>query len=255
MNYTQLGPTAGKRLLVVGGCGGIGQAVVAGGLANGLAVAVFDLPNSLIKAPVPAAVLTFAVDATKEFDLAKAMQQLLEHWGGIDYLVNLVGYIDAFDTISAMDNKAWRKMLEGNLDSCMLTCKITAPYLQMGGAIVNMSSGLGFVGRVGYGPYTAAKAAVSALTKTLAVELAPDIRVNAVAPGAVLTPFLQGGLANDQKERPNERMDLDTYKQMVPLGTIAEPKEVAAPILFLLGPGASHITGQTIHINGGALMI
>ena len=94
------------------------------------------------------------------------------------------------------------------------------------------------------------------MTKTLASELAPNIRVNAVAPGAVQTAFLSGGLGHEGDEGlPPSRVDLEAYKKIVPLGTVARPEEIAAPILFLLGEGASHMTGQTLHINGGAMMV
>jgi len=118
-----------------------------------------------------------------------------------------------------------------------------------------MSSGLGFVGRSNYSAYSASKAAVVSLTKTLAAELAPNIRVNAVAPGAVNTAFLSGGTGRGgEKGKAAARVDLEAYKKVVPLQELAEPEDIAAPILFLLSDGARQITGETLHINGGALM-
>ena len=118
-----------------------------------------------------------------------------------------------------------------------------------------MSSGLGFGGMKNYAPYSAAKAAIVSLSKTLANELAPTIRVNCVAPGAVQTAFLSGGLGHGGKiGKTAKRVDLAAYKKLVPLGTVATPEEIAAPIMFLLSEGAKHITGETLHVNGGAMM-
>ena len=256
MNYCRLGPEKGKKILIIGGCGGIGQAVIEGAIAHELEIAVFDLPISIKRCPPPKNVKIFEVDATKMKDLAKATKQLMEHWQSLDYLVNLVGFITEFNPITNYSESGWGEMIDGNLKSCFLSCKAIIPHLNEGGAIVNMSSGLGFVGREGYAPYSAAKAALVALTKTLATELAPAIRVNAVAPGAVQTAFLSGGLAHSEAtDKAAKRLDIENYKKIVPLQEIAQAREIALPILFLLGNAARHITGETLHINGGALMV
>ena len=102
-----------------------------------------------------------------------------------------------------------------------------------------------------YGPYSAAKAAVVALTRTLAREQAPRIRCNCVSPGGINTPFLTGGTGRDRVE---QRLRVEDYEKKVPLGRIGEPEDVTGPILFLLSPAASYITVQVLKINGGALM-
>lgn len=255
MNFTKLTPSAGKKLLLVGGCGGIGRAVMQGALENELEVAVFDLPRAIKKFPPPSTVKYWTVDAQAKEPLAQAVDELMEDWGHLDFLVNLAGYITSFGPVQSFDAVDWKNMQDGNLHPTLFACQLAIPHLRPGGAIVNMSSGLGFGGRPGYGPYSLAKAGLISLTKTLASELAPNIRVNAVAPGAVQTAFLSGGLGHEGDEGlPPKRVDLEAYKRIVPLGTVAKPEEIAAPILFLLGDGASHITGQTLHINGGALM-
>ncbi|MEN0046963.1 MAG: SDR family oxidoreductase [Bacteroidota bacterium] len=245
-------PKLGQKLLIIGGCGGIGRAVVKMALEQGLEVAVFDLPQSIEKHPPPENVLVFGIDATQERELKGAFSDLLKKWEQLDFLVNLVGFIAAFKKLEDLSVEEWKETMDGNLKSLFLCCKTAIPYLAKGGAIVNMSSGLALIGRPNYAPYSAAKAAILSLTKTLAAELAPDIRVNAVAPGAVQTDFLTGGLGRSQTE---QRVDLEFYKKLVPLQTIAQAEEIAAPILFLLSEGARHITGQTLHVNGGGLMI
>ena len=253
--YLSLNPIPNKNLLIIGGCGGIGQAIIQHALENKLNVAVFDLKKSIKQSPPPKEVMAFKADATKKKELQKAMKKLSKKWDGIDYLVNLVGFITEFNPIEEYSEDGWQAMIGGNINPTFLGNQVVIPYLSKGGAIVNMTSGLGFGGMKGYGPYSASKAAIVSLTKTLANELAPYIRVNCVAPGAVQTAFLSGGLGHGGKMgKAAKRVNLAAYKKIVPLGTIATPAEIAAPIMFLLGEGAKHITGETLHINGGAMM-
>jgi 3-oxoacyl-[acyl-carrier protein] reductase len=112
------------------------------------------------------------------------------------------------------------------------------------------------LGNEGYAPYAIAKNAIITLTRTLAKELAPSIRVNCVAPGAVQTPFLGKGTGRGGKQGDMpERVDIEVFKKLVPLKRIAQPSDVAEPILFLMSDAARYITGQTLHINGGAMMV
>lgn len=250
-----LHPSPNKNLLIIGGCGGIGQAVIQQALENKLKVAVFDLKRSIKQCPPPKEVLVFKANATSKKQLQKAIKKLMKEWSGIDYLVNLVGFITEFNPIENYSERGWHEMIVGNINTTFLGNQVAIPYLNKAGAIVNMSSGLGFGGMKNYAPYSAAKAAIVSLTKTLANELAPNIRVNCVAPGAVQTAFLSGGLGyGGEVGKTAKRVDLEAYKKLVPLGTVATPEEIAAPIMFLLGEGAKHITGETIHINGGAMM-
>lgn len=176
---------------------------------------------------------------------------VIEHFklDKITGLVCLSGSINHFGKVVDLQEEQWKEVFDISFKSCFNACKAFAPLLAKSeqSAIVNMSSGLAFGGQTNYGPYTNAKAAINALTRTLATELAPQTRVNSIAPGAVDTPFIysDGEL----------RFDLDNYLNIVPLKCLAKPKEIADLILFLLSNSASHITGQCIHINGGAMMI
>lgn len=119
--------------------------------------------------------------------------------------------------------------------------------------MVMMVSGLAAFTRPGYGPYAACKAAMVSMTKTLALEAAPAIRVNAVGPGAVDTAFLRGGTGrSDEDEAP--RLDIEAYAAMIPLRRIAVAEDVVGPTLFLLGPDSAYMTGQVLWVNGGAYM-
>ena len=111
-----------------------------------------------------------------------------------------------------------------------------------------MSSGLAFGGMKKYGPYATAKSSINTLMKTLANEWAPMVRVNSVAPGGIDTKFLIN-------EQGTHRIKKEQYIQVVPQKRLGRPDEVASTILFLLSDASSHITGQCIHINGGALIL
>ena len=129
------------------------------------------------------------------------------------------------------------------------------PLLQAGRApsLVQASSGLGQYIRPGFGGYATAKAGLIAVTKTLALEWAPGIRVNAVGPGAVDTAFLRGGTGRSDEAQPLH-FALDSYTNAIPMKRLAVPDDVAGPIMFLLGSDSAYMTGQVLWINGGAYM-
>lgn len=255
-NRWRLAPPAGARLAVVGGCGGIGRAVVRAAMDSGLRVAVLDLPRSMEEHPPPSSVLCIPLDATNAEQVERAFGAVRAAWGGLDGLVNLAGFTSGSNPVDRLEPARWEEVLDGSLRTTFLCCRAAIPLLRPGGgAIVNMSSGLSCIGRPGYAAYSSAKAGIEALTRILAAENGPGIRVNTVAPGAIRTAFLSGGTGRGGEESADpSRVDLDEYVKLVPAGRIGEPEDVAAPILFLLGEAASYISGQVLHINGGALM-
>ena len=244
-----------KRIAVLGGCGGIGRELVTLAQARGASVAVLDLQASLERHPIDGNVLGVAVDATDEQSLTAAFAQLDEQWGALDGFVNLCGFMHENQAIGSMPTAVWSESINGNLNSMFLAAHAALPLLAKGNssAIVHASSGLGQYIRPGYGAYAVAKAGVIALTKTLALENAPNVRVNAVAPSAVDTAFLRGGTGRSD-ENDDLQMDMDAYVNMIPLKRIATPVDIVEPILFLLGSGSSYMTGQVLWINGGAYM-
>ena len=143
-------------------------------------------------------------------------------------------------------------MVDGNLGSSYLLNRAAVPRLARrgGGSVVNVASGLATRVLPGFGPYSASKAGLIALTKAVAVENAPAIRANAVAPAAVDTDFLVGGTG---RERTESHLDREGYMKMIPMRRLGVPADVVGPILFLLGPASAYMTGQTLYINGGAL--
>jgi 3-oxoacyl-[acyl-carrier protein] reductase len=253
-NLTAFAPAPGDRLLVVGGCGGIGRCLVKTALNYDLEVAVFDLKSSLQANPLPTGVLSWEVDATDRENMDYAMQELQHKWQYLNGLVNLAGYMGEKHPLENFPEDAWDAVFDASYRSTLNSCRAALPLLNQSestASIVNMSSGLANVCNPGYGPYSSAKAAIVALTKTIAKESAPNIRCNAVSPGGINTAFLTGGTGREQTAA---RISPEEYAKLVPLARLGEPEDVVGPILFLLSQSACYMTGQTLNIDGGALM-
>jgi len=241
-----------RKIVALGGAGGIGRALVARLLAGGDEVCVIDLPASLERHQPPCDAIP--VDLQDEASVLEAAASLKALWGGMDCFVNLAGYNSLTLPVAETDTSYFDDVLSGNLRGTFLAAKAFLPLLDgPAPAVVNVTSGLGSFIRPNFGSYAAAKAGVIALTKTLALEWAPRVRVNAVGPGAVDTAFLRGGTGRSD-ERANEALDFGPYIAAIPLKRLAEPADVVGPILFLLGPDAAYMTGQVLWINGGAYM-
>lgn len=251
IDFARLGPPAGSRLLVAGGCGGIGRGLVAAALDTGLEVAVMDLAATAERHEPPSGAAFYPLDATDEVSVHTAFASLTERWDGIDAVVNLIGYANAAIPLTELTADGWDDVLNGNVRSAFFVAKSAMPLLRARrGAMVLTSSGLGFRGMAGYGPYTASKAAVVGMTKTLAYENAPDVRVNAIAPGAVDTAFLVGGTGRVEDDAP-QRSDLAPLIKANPMRRLGVVDDIVGPILFLCGPAGRWLSGQTLHLNGG----
>lgn len=252
-----LGPAPGTRALVVGGCGGIGRSYVDGLVAHGCRVAVLDLQQAFDTAPLPPEVDFAAVDVTRAAAYGEAFRVAVAQLGGLDVLAHLVGINPAHETIADIEAGDLRRIMDVNLHSALTAARLGIDAMRAsGGAMVFVSSGLALNPEPTFGGYAMSKAALIALVKTVAKENAPAIRCNAVAPGLVDTAFLSGGTGADEERDHLKDMGglADRIVASIPMGRIARPEEVAAPMLFLSGPGSAHMTGQILHINGGRLM-
>lgn len=246
-DFRRLGPPPGSHMVVAGGCGGIGRGVVRAALESDLRVTVLDLAASQARHPVPAGVDFHAIDAFDPVSIDTAFGRV----GAFDVLVMLVGFNHDLAPVDARSLESWDEVIAGNLRAAFLICRAAVPRMKDGGAIVNMSSGLATRVLAGYGPYAASKAGVIALTKALAVENAPRLRANAVAPSAIDTAFLAGGTGRVDNE--NWQRDFSQYLQAIPLRRLGVVEDVVGPILFLAGPAARYMTGQVLYVNGGGL--
>lgn len=179
-------------------------------------------------------------------DLSETLaDRTVAEFGRIDVWVNNVGGSDEKTTRALIDtpDEVFRAQLELNLTTAFQGCKAAARRMRPGGSIVNISSGAGMRGSPFTGPYAAAKAGMNNLSQTLALELAPDIRVNTVAPGPVATEAFDEVL--------NTAGQLDSIAATIPLGRMGTPDDIAAAVVYFASDASSWVTGQLLLVAGG----
>ena len=188
------------------------------------------------------------VDVTQEGAVRAAFDRIISDHGRLDVLVNVAGGSLHRHKIEEFPLEHWRAVIDLNLTSTFLCCRAVVGLMksQKSGAIVNISSDIGFSGDASRSAYAAAKAGIVALTKTLALELAPfNVRANAVAPGRIATPRVRATYSD---------ADWEAAAKRIPLGHAGEPEDVAEAVAYLVSDAAKHMTGQTLHVNGGRIM-
>ena len=167
-------------------------------------------------------------------------------FGGLDIFVANAGVWPAEETpLAALSLDRWRATLHANLDSVFLSTRAMLPLVRPGGRVVIVSSTAGQRGEAFHADYAASKGALISLTKSLAIEYAPDITVNCVAPGWVDTEMAAPAFAPQNREQ---------IRAGIPIGRIATAEDVAGPILFLCSALARHITGEVLNVNGGSVL-
>jgi len=238
-----------KVILVTGGSRGIGASIVRRFAEEGAKV-YFTYRSSQEDAAKLADsfqargnIHYFPCDVRKKDDVEKTVDQILEKEDRIDVLVNNAGVIRDGLFLTLQDED-WTEVMDTNLGSVYFFCKAVARQMMMqgGGRIINISSVIGELGGFGQANYAASKGAINAFTKSLAAEFASkQVTVNAVSPGMV----------NTQMSGAARAAFGDKIKERIPLGSFAEPEEIASVVAFLASDEARYITGQIITVDGG----
>jgi 3-oxoacyl-[acyl-carrier protein] reductase len=249
---------SGKRAFVTGGGRGIGRATALLLARAGASVAVGyrtrkEEADETIKAVKGGGgrrrAVSIAGDLGDPAAAPRAVDEAAGALGGLDILVVNHGVWPPDEVpVARMTDAQWDGTMRANLDAVLYVCRAALPRLPDGGKIVLVSSTAGQRGEAFHADYAATKGAVIAFTKSLAVELAPRINVNCVAPGWVDTEMSEAPYARDGGRGKRE------IERTIPLGRVATAEEVAGPIVFLCSDLARHVTGEVLNVNGGSVL-
>lgn len=243
----------GKVALITGGARGIGFAIAQVLAQSRAAVVLTDIDVEAGQAAAAqleqagAQCVFVELNTVDPDSCGNAVRQAVQHFGRLDIQVNNAGISRPMDSLE-MPADLWNRIIGINLSGVFFSSQAAARQMIAqgnGGSIISLSSMAGLVGFPMRAPYCAAKAGVVALTQTLACEWAPhNIRVNAVAPGYVMTDLVRTNVASGA-------VDLDVVNKRTPLGRVADPVEIANVVAMLASDQASYVTGETVSIDGG----
>ena len=234
-----------KRVLITGGASGIGAATAARFLEEGSAVVVLDRDakgRAHIQSQLPKLAGTVDADVSNLKEVQAAFAEAVRLMGGVDVLINNAGISIRHNFLDITPDE-WDKTIAVNLTGVFYVAQTAARHMwdRGSGVILQTASTNGVMGYPFYADYNATKAGVIELTKSMALELAPKVRVCAVAPGYVLTPM--------QRAEYTDEM-LDAVNRKIPLGRHAKPEEIAALFAYLASDDAAFVTGHVYTIDG-----
>ena len=244
----------GRRALVTGGSRGIGAATATILAECGANVGIgyrtrADDAAEVVRRLAALGVTAFAhaADLSEPAGAEALVERTVREFGGLDIAVVNAGLWPAEERpVASLEDDRWRRTLAENVDAMFFTARAVVNALGAGGRMVMVSSTAGQRGEALHADYAASKGAMISFVKSLAIELAPrDITVNCVAPGWVDTEMAAPAYGDGNRER---------IAKSIPLGRIATPRDIAAPIVFLCSEGARHITGEVLNVNGGSVL-
>ncbi len=244
--------TQSRVVVVTGGASGIGAAIATRFAQDGASVAIFDADLAGARrvarqlGPLEGCV-AIGGDASVEADARRAVERTIEAYSRIDVLVNNVG-TEEEGTVIEMSAETWDRVFAVNLRSMFLFSKYAVPHMKPGGSVINIASIDALASYPGLAAYDSSKAAVLALTKTMAIDHGRSgVRVNAICPGYTETPLLQAYFDRaDEPERTKAEIEA-----LHPVGRLGQPEDIAEAALFLASSAASFITGTYLVVDGG----
>jgi NAD(P)-dependent dehydrogenase (short-subunit alcohol dehydrogenase family) len=249
------GELDGLCALVSGAAHGIGAATARALAAAGAHVTLADRDPAVREtaAQMSETVNALVVDVSERRGCEDAVAAAVEHAGRLDILVNNAG-IQRYGSAEDTDEETWAEVIATNLSSVFRLSRAAVPHLRRGGAgsIVTVASVQAFAAQPRVAAYAASKGGAVALTRSMAVDLAPSIRVNCVCPGSIDTPMLRWAAARDEGH-VDERVA--EWASLHPMGRVGTAEEVAQTILFLAGPRSSFTTGAVHLVDGGLLAL
>jgi NAD(P)-dependent dehydrogenase (short-subunit alcohol dehydrogenase family) len=245
-----------KVALITGASSGIGRATAILFAKEGAKVVVnyshsVDDANEVVSEIKKSGGEAIAIkaDVSDEADIIKMVDETVKKYKKIDILYSNAG-IELQKPITATTVEEWDKVLAINLRGMFLCAKHVIPVMEKngGGSIVNTSSGAALIGQPNLSAYSASKGGVLSLTKTMAIEYAPKIRVNCICPGAIDTPMLRRFIDSSPNPAETEKQ----MKMIHPLGRLGKPEEIANAALYLASDESSFVTGHALVVDGGA---
>lgn len=244
---------SGRVALVTGGGRGIGRAITIGLADAGAAVVPSARSTNEIEAVAETVIddggdaLAVSADVTDSDTVANVIEQTKAEFGGIDIVVNNAGFNpdDALGSPESVSTESLDRVLDVNLNGAYEITRTAATELSEsdGGSVINVASVGGLVGLPRQHPYVASKHGLIGLTKSMALDWAPNVRVNAVAPGYVSTDLTEDLEANEELRQ--------SIIDRTPMDRFAEPEELAGPAVFLASDAASYVTGSVLTADGG----